>query len=850
MCDVGDCRMFFDPVIWATPSVFQWRKMPPQPKAQRRLPWKKPNSSRKMGSCRIMGPERPSPVRVLMCRLLRLGANLGLSILRLAHQSPSTLANSPTMTNSLSPLTSRSQSKSMSISPVRGRGKPKPSSRSPSRSPSPRSPAGGGGVSSPSQSPARRKTSVSPVVESRKSPSRSPVKSGSRAQGRSVPSRRSISRSPRRAPRRSPSRSPVKATTRRTISKSPAGPRTRRSISRSPARRAASPPPSHRRSLSRSASPNGSPRRVRRGRGFSQRYAYARRYRTPSPDRSPVRPHRYGGRHDRDRWRCSSLDPFPSSKPSSFLFTDRILRTDTRATEVIPSARPPGITTGAPRGIYPVDPFLRLNLFNNSTWVFVILADVWFFPRFFFFFLWLEGGTGGAAAAARRGARWGTAAGEPRAAADTAAAPSAASRPRRRGPGAAPRTPPAPRGAAAASRGAGAGARPARGPAPHRRPPPSAPPSRGLPPPAAAAPPARASSPTATAPRTRPGELRERERDESSRQPDSASIVGFCPLPFLLPPRPLVKPSAPLTIASDFNGPLLPLSPPGPHGPTVRPTTIDGPFNPSDCQARPIPQIRTLFRRIPGGRRRRLLYRWRVNAQLARVYGPRGGPHVPVGVLGRRRDRSTVALVVRSRRKARRAARGGWEGATWDLRGRRRCGGGCRASSRSSPRPGDRGSGMAAGSRALLEFCGTGLLPPCRPLANPPPSRRVRLFSPPGSVRSISSASSHTVSQLAFAIDLLLRLRVWPSGDSSAVCVDKTGILTQKRVEDVLPIATGHEREEIEAELEVRVFAPMVFHFRLLNPLGFPFKVSLFFREGRGSTWTLQSVRLARRWAN
>ncbi|CAA7403147.1 unnamed protein product [Spirodela intermedia] len=34
--------------------------------------------------------------------------------------------------------------------------------------------------------------------------------------------------------------------------------------------------------------------------------------------------------------------------------------------------------------------------------------------------------------------------------------------------------------------------------------------------------------------------------------------------------------------------------------------------------------------------------------------------------------------------------------------------------------------------------------------------------------------------------------------------IDKTGILTQKRVEDVLPIATGHEREEIEAELEGR----------------------------------------------
>jgi peptidyl-prolyl isomerase G (cyclophilin G) len=54
--------------------------------------------------------------------------------------------------------------------------------------------------------------------------------------------------------------------------------------------------------LSRSVSPNGSPKRIRRGRGFSQRYAYARRYRTPSPERSPVRSYRYSGR---DRYLAS-----------------------------------------------------------------------------------------------------------------------------------------------------------------------------------------------------------------------------------------------------------------------------------------------------------------------------------------------------------------------------------------------------------------------------------------------------------------------------------------------------------------------------------------------------------------
>ncbi|KAF3447155.1 hypothetical protein FNV43_RR12335 [Rhamnella rubrinervis] len=69
-----------------------------------------------------------------------------------------------------------------------------------------------------------------------------------------------------------------------------------------------SPTPVHRvrspsdrgRSASRSVSPNGTPKRIRRGRGFSQRYSYARRYRTPS--RSPVRSYRYGGRSERDRY--------------------------------------------------------------------------------------------------------------------------------------------------------------------------------------------------------------------------------------------------------------------------------------------------------------------------------------------------------------------------------------------------------------------------------------------------------------------------------------------------------------------------------------------------------------------
>ncbi|CAL5091095.1 unnamed protein product [Urochloa decumbens] len=44
---------------------------------------------------------------------------------------------------------------------------------------------------------------------------------------------------------------------------------------------------------------NGQPQRIRKGRGFTQKYGYARRYRTPSPERPPVRPRYDGGRDDR-----------------------------------------------------------------------------------------------------------------------------------------------------------------------------------------------------------------------------------------------------------------------------------------------------------------------------------------------------------------------------------------------------------------------------------------------------------------------------------------------------------------------------------------------------------------------
>jgi len=56
--------------------------------------------------------------------------------------------------------------------------------------------------------------------------------------------------------------------------------------------------PKHGQGFSKSPSPNGTPRRIKKGRGFTERYAFARRYRTPSPERSP-RAYRYGDRNIR-----------------------------------------------------------------------------------------------------------------------------------------------------------------------------------------------------------------------------------------------------------------------------------------------------------------------------------------------------------------------------------------------------------------------------------------------------------------------------------------------------------------------------------------------------------------------
>ncbi|CAK7346510.1 unnamed protein product [Dovyalis caffra] len=70
-------------------------------------------------------------------------------------------------------------------------------------------------------------------------------------------------------------------------------------------------------------SPNGAPKRIRKGRGFTDRYAFARRYRTPSPERSPQRFYNYVGRNingrNRDRYgRQRSRSRSVSHSPGSY----------------------------------------------------------------------------------------------------------------------------------------------------------------------------------------------------------------------------------------------------------------------------------------------------------------------------------------------------------------------------------------------------------------------------------------------------------------------------------------------------------------------------------------------------
>ncbi|PIA31612.1 hypothetical protein AQUCO_04900127v1 [Aquilegia coerulea] len=144
------------------------------------------------------------------------------------------------------------------------------------------------------------------------SKSRNSIRSPKRSQ--SISPERSTGMSPKKSTRKSP----------RLRSISPTGEYSRqnnksytRSPVRSPPRKATEPyVANNRRSLSRSRSPDGNPKRIRRGRGFTERYSYARKYRTPSPEHSPPRSFRYGGRNIQERRdRYSNYRRYPERSP-------------------------------------------------------------------------------------------------------------------------------------------------------------------------------------------------------------------------------------------------------------------------------------------------------------------------------------------------------------------------------------------------------------------------------------------------------------------------------------------------------------------------------------------------------
>ncbi|GAB2220664.1 hypothetical protein Droror1_Dr00008328, partial [Drosera rotundifolia] len=76
-------------------------------------------------------------------------------------------------------------------------------------------------------------------------------------------------------------------------------------------------PPSNGQDASKSLPQNGANTRIRKGRGFTEQYSFARKYRTPSPERSPQRSYQYGGRpfYERRNDRYSSYRGYSERSP-------------------------------------------------------------------------------------------------------------------------------------------------------------------------------------------------------------------------------------------------------------------------------------------------------------------------------------------------------------------------------------------------------------------------------------------------------------------------------------------------------------------------------------------------------
>ncbi|KAL0389452.1 UNVERIFIED_CONTAM: Peptidyl-prolyl cis-trans isomerase CYP63 [Sesamum calycinum] len=157
---------------------------------------------------------------------------------------------------------------------------------------------------------------------------------------------------PRTSPLSSPSRSPRVHES----SKIPkaSGEQVEKNPSRSPVRSPPSKDPlpsNHGRDLSRSRSPGGTQKRIRKGRGFTERYAFVRKYRTPSPERSPDRSYRYGGRNiQRNQDRYSSYrSKFERSPQRRYRSPPRRGRSPPRRTRSRSVSRSPGSYRGRGR---------------------------------------------------------------------------------------------------------------------------------------------------------------------------------------------------------------------------------------------------------------------------------------------------------------------------------------------------------------------------------------------------------------------------------------------------------------------------------------------------------------------
>ncbi|KAK6141582.1 hypothetical protein DH2020_024683 [Rehmannia glutinosa] len=146
---------------------------------------------------------------------------------------------------------------------------------------------------------------------------------------------------PKSSPHSSPSRSPRRQESSEIPkqSRQQVAQHSSRSPVRSPASKVPQPSTSnHGRELSRSRSPGGTQKRVRKGRGFTERYAFVRKYRTPSPERSPDRSYRYGGRNiqrNQDRY---------SSYRSKFERSPRRYRSPPRRGRSPPRSIPPPLS--------------------------------------------------------------------------------------------------------------------------------------------------------------------------------------------------------------------------------------------------------------------------------------------------------------------------------------------------------------------------------------------------------------------------------------------------------------------------------------------------------------------------